>query len=89
MIVCLCRGVNDRTIRSVIERGAETVDDVTDACGAGGGCGQCRNAVACLIENYAPKNHGLISLEASRTASATAPSPGASLAGSQGNHRAA
>ena len=41
MIVCLCRGVSDRTIYAAIARGAFTVDDIAEACGAGTDCGAC------------------------------------------------
>ena len=41
MIVCLCHGVRDRDIDEVIDRGAATVDDIGEMCGAGTGCGAC------------------------------------------------
>jgi len=41
VIVCLCRGVSERDVLRVIERGAGTPDAVTAACGAGGDCGAC------------------------------------------------
>jgi bacterioferritin-associated ferredoxin len=50
MIVCLCRGVSDRVLRSVIAAGAATLDDVSAACGAGADCRSCASAVAVLIE---------------------------------------
>ena len=34
MILCLCRGVSDRSIRAVIAAGASCPGDVTRACGA-------------------------------------------------------
>lgn len=39
--MCLCKAVNDRTIRAAIEEGARTVDDLAHACEAGTGCGGC------------------------------------------------
>ncbi len=40
-ILCHCHGVNDRTIRRAIDRGAHTVDEIGDACRAGTTCGGC------------------------------------------------
>ena len=50
MIVCLCRGVSDRTVHALVTAGARTRDDVREACGAGGDCGKCRAMLAELIE---------------------------------------
>ncbi|HVX20982.1 MAG TPA: (2Fe-2S)-binding protein [Acidimicrobiales bacterium] len=41
MMVCSCKVVSDRTVRAAIAAGASTVDEVTDRCRAGGGCGGC------------------------------------------------
>lgn len=41
MIVCLCHGVRDRDIDELIDRGAATVDEIGEMCGAGTGCGAC------------------------------------------------
>ena len=41
MYVCICAGVPDVEVRSCIARGARTVEEVGDACGAGTGCGSC------------------------------------------------
>lgn len=53
MIVCHCNVVNDREIRRAIETGAETVVEVTRACGAGGRCGSCTPAIEALLEVHA------------------------------------
>ena len=50
MIVCLCRVVTDRTVRTAVDGGARSVAEVERACGAGSGCGVCRPALAALIE---------------------------------------
>lgn len=50
MIICHCRGVNDRAIREVVRRGASTCREVALACHAGRMCGGCRPAIAELIE---------------------------------------
>jgi bacterioferritin-associated ferredoxin len=53
MVVCHCRAVNDATIRSEIERGALTADDVADRCGAGSKCGGCRVTIDELVDELA------------------------------------
>lgn len=50
MLICHCLCVFDRDIRQAVREGAETVEEVGDACGAGAGCGGCRSAVAEIIE---------------------------------------
>ena len=50
MIVCLCHAVSDRTIKSVIEDGASTVQEVSEGCLAGTGCGACRATIRDLID---------------------------------------
>ncbi len=49
MVVCLCQGVSDKKVRSSIEAGARTRQQVTDACGAGDGCGTCHRTIKSLI----------------------------------------
>ena len=50
-IVCTCFGVTDEEIRKVVhENDLTTVDDVTNYCKAGGGCGGCKERIAELIE---------------------------------------
>lgn len=41
MYVCHCRAVNDRTVRAAADAGAQTIDELTELCGAGGDCGGC------------------------------------------------
>lgn len=41
MVVCNCLAVNDKVVRESIAAGASTLDEVTDSCEAGGGCGRC------------------------------------------------
>jgi bacterioferritin-associated ferredoxin len=54
MIVCVCHGIPCKRIRSVIREGAETVDAVGAACGAGTDCGSCREMIEDLIEEAVP-----------------------------------
>ena len=50
-IVCTCFGVSENEIRRVVtENSLNTVDEVTNYCKAGGGCGMCRDAVQNLID---------------------------------------
>jgi len=48
-MVCLCRGVSERTVLKAIDRGASTVDEVGLDCRAGTGCGICRDTIADLL----------------------------------------
>ncbi len=50
-IVCKCFGVTDEEIRRAVrENHLKTVEDVTHYTKAGGGCGQCRDAIARLVD---------------------------------------
>lgn len=49
MIVCSCRGVNDREIRHAIDAGAATIEEVSEHCRAGSRCGGCWPVLADLI----------------------------------------
>jgi bacterioferritin-associated ferredoxin len=42
MIVCMCHPVSDRDVDAVIDEGARTVEEIGQRCGAGTGCGICR-----------------------------------------------
>jgi bacterioferritin-associated ferredoxin len=53
VIVCLCRGVSDSTIRAALDAGATTADDVARATGASTGCGCCRGAVEAIVRAHA------------------------------------
>ena len=50
-IVCTCFGITDDEIRKVVhENDLTTVEEVTNFCKAGGGCGGCKEAIGELIE---------------------------------------
>jgi NifU-like protein len=50
-IVCTCFGVTDKEIERVIrENDLTTVEEVTNYCKAGGGCGGCRGEIEKIIE---------------------------------------
>jgi bacterioferritin-associated ferredoxin len=49
MIICLCRGITDKHVRDSIARGATSVPDVADDCGAGSGCGSCHGMIEMML----------------------------------------
>ena len=50
-IVCTCFGVSENEIiRITRENGLSSVDEVTNFCKAGGGCGLCRNEIQKLVD---------------------------------------
>jgi NifU-like protein len=50
-VVCTCFGVTDEEIRKVVsENNLASVEQVTNYCKAGGGCGGCKGKIAELIE---------------------------------------
>jgi bacterioferritin-associated ferredoxin len=61
VIVCLCHGQSDRDIRRVIDRGASSVADVGEGCGAGTGCGKCRETIHDLLEDAGQSCRGCAS----------------------------
>lgn len=59
MIVCLCRGVSELSVKRVIGAGAATLDDVVEACSAGSDCGACQDALLDLLDAArARRTHG-------------------------------
>jgi bacterioferritin-associated ferredoxin len=54
VIVCMCKNVNERAIRTAVENGACSVREVGAATGAGTGCGCCRRVIAELVALHAP-----------------------------------
>lgn len=63
MIVCVCRAVCERKLRAAVVQGAETVEEVEQACGAGGDCGTCRPEIEAMIEL-----HGIRGCQSKRAA---------------------
>lgn len=49
MYVCICRAVTEAEVRGCIAAGACTVEDVSDRCEAGTGCGSCVEQIAALL----------------------------------------
>lgn len=57
MIVCHCCRLSDRAIRTAVQQGACTEEDVAEACGAGGLCGGCVPAVTEILEEERSGRH--------------------------------
>ncbi len=54
-VVCTCFGVTDKEIERVIrENKLTTVEEVTNYCKAGGGCGGCQSEIEKMIEKLKP-----------------------------------
>ena len=51
MFVCVCHAVTDKQVQRAIESGAETREEVTRACRAGGDCGGCHGHIEDMIED--------------------------------------
>ena len=52
-LICTCFGVSEKTIERVIHtRSLHTVEQVTRACNAGGGCGSCQPLIEDILEDY-------------------------------------
>ncbi len=71
-VVCTCFGVTENEIERVIrENNLTTVEDVTNYCKAGGGCGGCKGEIEKIIERLQP--------DKAKEISAKAPAKGAKL----------
>lgn len=56
-LICTCFGVSEEAIERVIEKNrSETVEEVTEICSAGGGCGSCRILIQEMIDVYWREN---------------------------------
>ena len=50
-IICTCFGVSEETIEKLVkEKSLSTVEEVTDACSAGGGCGSCQPLIQEILD---------------------------------------
>lgn len=52
MIVCLCRGKNERDVQKAIDDGATSVRDLM-RCGIGDQCGSCHNFLRMMLAQAA------------------------------------
>lgn len=51
MYVCICKAVTDSQIHHSIDGGAQSREEVTRACGAGGDCGACHGLIEEILED--------------------------------------
>ena len=50
-LICTCFGVSEDAIENLIkEKSLETVEEITDICNAGGGCGSCQPLIQEIID---------------------------------------
>ena len=56
MIVCHCRGVTDRAIRDLLQKGACSTSEVAEGCAAGRFCGGCRPTIERLVSTERQKS---------------------------------
>jgi len=50
-LICTCFGVSEETIENLVEKNSlSTIEEVTDACRAGGGCGSCQPLIQEIID---------------------------------------
>jgi len=56
MWVCHCHAVTDARIRALVSDGASDMHDVAARCGAGTGCGGCRDEVRRLCDQGGHKS---------------------------------
>ncbi len=60
-VVCTCFGVTDREIeRVIVENNLTTVEQVTNYCKAGGGCGGCKGEIEKIIEKLQGEKAGQV-----------------------------
>ena len=50
MFTCICRAVTSDKVSAAIDRGAATVEAVSEATGACTGCGTCRDRIESMID---------------------------------------
>lgn len=56
-LICSCFGISEDTIENLIrEKSLSAVEQVTEICGAGGGCGSCQPLIQELIDVYWAEN---------------------------------
>ena len=64
MIVCLCHGVSESEVDRCVQAGAESLEEIGNACGAGTSCGCCREVLSeKLIEGELDGREALFSHE--------------------------
>ena len=60
-LICTCFGVSEETIENIIkENSPETVEQITEICGAGGGCGSCQPLIQEILDISLEENYAII-----------------------------
>ena len=57
-VVCYCNSVTNGMIKDVIDEGANTIEEVQEATGAGAVCGACLENVENLIQAFVAERDG-------------------------------
>jgi bacterioferritin-associated ferredoxin len=50
MIVCVCNRLNDSKIRTAVESGAASADEVYTRCGVRKNCGRCQQTIEDMLD---------------------------------------
>ncbi len=50
MFVCLCKGLDDKSLEKMRQDGTDTLKKVIKKCGAGGDCGSCAFKINRLLQ---------------------------------------
>jgi bacterioferritin-associated ferredoxin len=50
-VICPCSGTTPRHIMKLVERGMETLDDISKTSGACSGCGGCESDMMAFLKN--------------------------------------
>lgn len=53
MIVCCCKGISSQRLAELIANGADSLEAISAACGAGTDCGSCRDHIEEMVEEAA------------------------------------
>lgn len=60
-LICTCFGVSEETIEDVIRKNSlETVEEVTEMCSAGGGCGLCQPLIQEILDVFQKEDYVII-----------------------------
>jgi len=65
--VCVCHAVTRDEFDQAVHDGARCVDSVGERCGAGTGCGSCRERLAALLSTASPNSFAEERLDAVST----------------------
>jgi bacterioferritin-associated ferredoxin len=50
MIVCICHGINEKTLREAVDAGATTMNDLRAQTGVATCCGKCTDCAQCVLD---------------------------------------